>query len=194
MSRLILIRHGETDMTGRFCGHSDPELNHAGEQQALRSSEEVALLGIERIYSSDLRRASQTAALVAQRIKASGEVQAIRNLREFNFGLWEGLTWQEVEARFPQDAELWVKNFPLHCAPKGEAYAEFSRRIDAAMEPLLREAEKRTIAIVSHRGVMSYMLTRFFSFSADDAWAKTAPYAAVIVVNDCRNCLREATR
>ena len=68
MNTIVFIRHGETDMAGRFCGHSDPDLNPAGESQAIRVAEEAAMLGIERIYSSDLRRASRTAAAIAQRI------------------------------------------------------------------------------------------------------------------------------
>ncbi len=179
MNTLIFIRHGETDMAGRFCGHSDPELNAAGELQVARVAEEVANLGIERIYSSDLLRASQTAAALARRIGV--EVELRENLRELYFGLWEGLSWQEIETRFPQEAGPWKREFPLRSAPEGEAYAAFEARIDAAIEPLLRETLVRTAAVVSHRGVMSYALTRFFGFSEEEAWAKTAPYGAVVV-------------
>ena len=180
MSNLIFIRHGETEMDGKFCGHSDPELNGAGELQAARAAEEVANLGIERIYSSDLRRAAQTAAVLGRRIGA--EVELRDSLREIYFGLWEGLSWQEIETRFPQEAGRWTQDFPLQNAPGGEAYAAFTERIDAAIEPLLREAVLRTIAVVSHRGVMSYALTRFFGFSKEEGWNRTAPYGAVVMV------------
>ena len=179
MSSLIFIRHGETDMDGKFCGHSDPELNAAGELQAARAAEEVANLGIERIYSSDLLRAAQTAAVLGRRIGV--EVELRDSLREIYFGLWEGLSWQEIETRFPQEAGRWTQDFPLQCAPGGEAFSTFTARIDAALEPLLREALLRTIAVVSHRGVMSYALTRFFGFSKEEGWNSTAPYGAVVV-------------
>ena len=104
MNSLIFIRHGETDMDGKFCGHSDPELNAAGELQVARVAEEVANLGVERIYSSDLRRAAQTAAVLGRRIGV--EVELRDSLREIYFGLWEGLSWQEIETRFPQEACL----------------------------------------------------------------------------------------
>jgi len=179
MSALVFIRHGETEMAGKFCGHSDPELNAAGELQAARAAEEVANLGIERIYSSDLRRAAQTAAVLGRRIGV--EVELRDSLREIYFGLWEGLSWREIEIRFPQEAGRWTQDFPLQSAPGGEAYAAFTARIDAAIEPLLHEALLRTIAVVSHRGVMSYALTRFFGFSKEEAWTRTAPYGAVVV-------------
>jgi alpha-ribazole phosphatase/probable phosphoglycerate mutase len=179
MNTLILIRHGETDMAGRFCGHSDPELNAAGELQVALVAEEVANLGIERIYSSDLLRASRTASILARRIGV--EVELRENLREIYFGLWEGLSWQEIETRFPQEAGRWKQEFPLRSAPEGEAYAAFEARIDAAIEPLVRETLVQTAAVVTHRGVMSHALSRFFGFSEEEAWAKTAPYGAVVV-------------
>jgi broad specificity phosphatase PhoE len=181
MSTLIFIRHGETDMAGKFCGQSDPALNAAGELQVTRVAEEVAHLGIERIYSSDLLRASQTAAAIARRIGV--EVELRENLREIYFGLWEGLSWQQIETRFPQEADRWMHEFPPPGAPGGEPYAAFTARIDAALEPLLRESLLRTIAVVTHMGVMSYALTRFFSFSREEAWKRTAPYGAVVVAS-----------
>jgi alpha-ribazole phosphatase/probable phosphoglycerate mutase len=179
MNILVLIRHGETDMAGTFCGHSDPELNPAGESQVLRLAEEVAMLGIERIYSSDLRRATQTATAIAQRIGVG--VDYVPALREINFGLWEGLTWQEIEACCPDKADRWLREFPLRSAPDGEAYADFTARVDDAIATLLERSAGITTAVVTHRGVMRYALTKFFNFSEDEAWAKTAPYCAMVV-------------
>ncbi len=193
MSTLIFIRHGETDMAGKFCGHSDPELNAAGELQAVAVGEQVAALGIERIYSSDLLRAAQTAAVLARRIGI--EVELRENLREMNFGSWEGLSWQEIEARFPQESVRWLEESPLRSAPEGEAYSIFTARIDAAIEPLVHESQVRTIAVVTHRGVMSHSLTRFFGFSENEAWTRTAPYGAVVVAGCAPSCMpQEAPR
>jgi broad specificity phosphatase PhoE len=137
------------------------------------------MLGIERIYSSDLRRASQTATAIAQRIGV--DTAYVPALREIHFGLWEGLNWQEIEERFPEHAARWLCEFPLHRAPGGESYTEFTARIDAVITPFLEAATAATIAIVTHRGVMRYALTKFFDFSEDEAWTKTAPYCATIV-------------
>ena len=68
-------------------------------------------------------------------------------------------------------------------------------RIGAAIEPLLRESQVRTIAVVTHRGVIQYALTKFFGFSEKEAWARTAPYGAVVVAACAPFCMpREATR
>jgi len=179
MSTIVFIRHGETDMAGSFCGHSDPELNLAGKRQAIRLAGEAATLEIEHIYSSDLRRAAQTAACIAQRTGVG--VDYCPALREIHFGLWEGLRWQEIEDRFPEEADRWLREFPLRSAPGGEAYADFTARIENVLAPLLKGSAERTIAIVTHRGVMRYALTMFFGFSDEEAWTKTTPYGAVVI-------------
>jgi alpha-ribazole phosphatase/probable phosphoglycerate mutase len=187
MSTLIFIRHGETDMAGNFCGHSDPRLNLAGELQIARVADEVAPLGIQRIYSSNLLRALRTATIIGQRIGVHVELRD--NLQEIDFGLWEGLGWLEIEARFPQEAGRWLQEFPLRSAPEGEAYTDFTARIEMAIESLLCEAPSLTTAIVTHRGVMSYALTKFFGFTDEEAWTKTAPYGAVVIAAACpRDC------
>jgi alpha-ribazole phosphatase len=187
MNTLVFIRHGETDMAGRFCGHSDPDLNAAGVREAGRLADEIALLGIERIYSSDLRRASQTATAIAQRIGV--DVAYLPALREIHFGLWEGLNWQEIEERFPEQAERWLREFPLHRAPGGESYAEFTARVEAVIPSFLESSAATMTAIVTHRGVMRCALTKFFEFSEDEAWTKTAPYCATVVTAvPIRNC------
>jgi alpha-ribazole phosphatase/probable phosphoglycerate mutase len=179
MNTLVFIRHGETDMAGRFCGHSDPELNRSGETQIARAAEEVAPLGIQRIYSSDLVRAGRTATAIGRRVGIGVELQP--GLREMNFGLWEGLTWQEIEKRYPHEAAEWSQEFRFRSAPRGETYAAFTTRVDAAIATLLCEPPASVTAVVSHRGVINYALTKFFGVPEAEAWTKTAPYGAVIV-------------
>jgi broad specificity phosphatase PhoE len=187
MNEIVLIRHGETDLAGRFCGHSDPVLNPAGVSQLSCLAEQAAMLGIERIYSSDLRRASQTAMAIAQRIGV--DVVFLPALREIHFGFWEGLNWQEIEEQFPDEAERWLREFPMQRAPGGESYAEFTARIDSVIAPFLEATAAATTAIVTHRGVMRYALTRFFSISEQEAQERTAPYCAtVVVIARTRNC------
>lgn len=178
MSTIVFIRHVETDMAGRFCGHADPDLNITGERQLAGVVEAIAPLGIQRILSSDLRRASRTAAAIAQHIGVNVELQP--SFREIHFGLWEGLSWQEIEHQFPQEARRWLRNFPWQNAPEGEAYAAFTARIDAAIAPLLCETAGLTTAVVTHRGVMRYALRKFSGFPEAEASTTTAPYGAVV--------------
>lgn len=184
MRPIVLIRHAETALAGRFCGHSDPDLSADGERQLASVVGEVERLGVRRIYSSDLRRATRTAAAISQRIGVDFEIR--RGLREIHFGLWEGLEWEEVQRRYPQEAESWLKEFPMRPAPGGETYADFGARVAVEFNALLCGPADLTQAVVTHRGVMQYALTRFFGFSDADAWARTEHYGVVIVASRVR--------
>jgi broad specificity phosphatase PhoE len=192
MSTLVFVRHGETDVAGTFCGHSDPDLNLAGELQITHAAEEVAGLGVRRIYSSDLRRASRSAAVIGERISLNVELSD--DLREMHFGFWEGLNWRQIEDRFPQEASRWLAEFPLCGAPGGEEYAAFAGRVDAVIATLLQRAQGLAIAVVTHRGVMSYALTKFFGFSEEEAWTRTAPYGSVVIATCPRVRLSGSTK
>jgi broad specificity phosphatase PhoE len=185
MSTIVLIRHAETDLSRKFCGHSDPELNASGERQLDSLVADVAQLGVSRIYSSDLQRTSQTAAAIGRHIGV--DVETRPGLREIHFGVWEGLSWEEIERRYPQEAALWLSGFPAHSPPGGEPHADFVARVEAEFHLLLCGTAGLTQAVVTHRGVMQWALTRFFGYSETDAWDKTARYGIAIVATRVEN-------
>ena len=104
---LYLVRHGETDWnrTMRIQGHSDIELNDHGVAQARRLGARLARWRIDRAIASDLVRAQETARLALGDRAIPLELDG--RLRERNFGEWEGLTREEVEARDPEGARRW---------------------------------------------------------------------------------------
>ena len=179
MSAIVFIRHGETQMAGTFCGHSDPPLCHSGRRQIALAAVRVAALGIERIVASDLLRASQSAALLSRSLGAPVDHQP--RLRELYFGLWEGLNWNQVEAQYPDEADEWLRHWPLRSAPGGELYEHFRARVAAEITPLLANPSAPNTALVTHRGVMFCALQDHFQFSQQEAWTQTACYGAVVV-------------
>src|SRR5882757_2736937 len=110
MSRVLFIRHAETGMAGRFCGHSDPDLNAPGHAQLARLARVLSTEKIGEIYSSDLRRAQST----AEGIAAGRNIPLTLRpaLREIHFGEWEGLTWGQIEQVDPEYARRWVDGYP----------------------------------------------------------------------------------
>ena len=150
MTTILLARHGETDWNreDRFQGHADPPLNRTGRAQAVDLS--IALMAEElaAVYSSPLRRALETAEVVA----ASHGLEPIPvdDLREVDVGSWSGLTRAEVEERFPAQFARWLDYGQGW--EDGETYEEMGRR---AVEALLRLAaahEGERVLAVTHGG------------------------------------------
>jgi ribonuclease H / adenosylcobalamin/alpha-ribazole phosphatase len=149
-TRLILLRHGATAHTlaKRFAGRSDLDLADAGRNQAARAAERLAELGpIEGIVSSPLRRARQTAQVVAERLGIPVEVED--GFVEADFGDWDGLTYSEAEARWAGALLNWM-NDPSVSPPGGESLDAVTRRVRRARDRILSTRKGQRILVVSH--------------------------------------------
>jgi len=152
---MLLVRHAESELHGRFCGSSDPGLSPRGEQEARQLAEKLAGFPITHIYCSPLRRVRMTVEALPQ--FKSAAVTIVEALREIGFGEWEGLTWKEIEQRDPAFARRWMERFPGETPPGGESFAAFQRRVEQAWSAIraqvTAEANSMT-AIVAHGGVL----------------------------------------
>jgi broad specificity phosphatase PhoE len=152
VTQLLLVRHGETDWNRerRFQGHADPPLNDAGRKQARELAETLAGEGIEAIYTSDLQRARETAEILAARF--GSEVVALRELREIDVGDWQGLTWPEIEERYPDGAARWHRDG--HGWDGGETYDQLGERIVAALRVIAERHPGQRVLVVGHGGTV----------------------------------------
>jgi alpha-ribazole phosphatase len=176
MTGLLFIRHAETDMAGTFCGHSDPPINARGQKQVAHIVSSLMPETFDEIYSSDLRRAVETAASLSQTSAVS--VTTTGSLREIHFGDWEGLTWKEIESRDAEYARQWIEAFPALPAPNGEPFASFEARVLREVNHLLSLANTRRIAVVTHGGVMRVVLRTLLAYDEQQAWEMTKPYCS----------------
>jgi alpha-ribazole phosphatase len=174
-------------MAGRFCGHSDPELNERGHQQLAWVVDRLAKYAIQQIYTSDLRRARQTAEAIAAHFRLGFEVRLA--LREIYFGQWEGLSWNEIEARDPALAKSWAEQHSNSTAPGGESLQQFERRVRAESAFLFAAATEFPIAVVAHAGFMRVLLTKFYGVPEEEAWKVTKEYGSVVALDT--NVIRE---
>lgn len=181
MTNLLLIRHAETDMSGRFCGHSDPELNERGRGQLGGLLNVLSVHPIRRVYTSDLRRARYTAEFIAKHFAA--ELHVRPGLREINFGLWESLSWNEIEARYPIEAKKWAANYPDSTPPGGESFQQFESRVRSEIAVLRKEATKAPLAAVTHAGLIRVALTNCCGMSDPEARDRTKAYAAMVALD-----------
>ncbi|MGP4049299.1 bifunctional RNase H/acid phosphatase [Streptomyces sp. 2A115] len=149
----VLLRHGETPLTPqkRFSGSggSDPALSDVGRHQAERVAEALAARGtVQDIVSSPLARCRETAEIVAARLGL--DVRTEDGLRETDFGAWEGLTFGEVRARYPDDMSAWLSAPDAEPTGGGESFAAVERRVAATRDKLLASYAGRTVLVVSH--------------------------------------------
>ena len=158
MSRLLLVRHGETEYntTRRFQGHSDIELSNTGYGQAERLRDRLATERIDIAYSSDLSRAMTTARLISSRHKAS--IITCPELREIDYGKVEGLAFDEIRRLYPEVADSCV-SWSTHLEfPEGESFDELRARVSKFLSRLKKHTPEQTILIVAHGGPLRLLL------------------------------------
>lgn len=163
---VYLVRHGETEWnrSGRYQGHEDVPLNEAGRRQAEQLAAALKGIKLTAVYSSDLKRAYETAAAVARDRELPVHTHA--GLREMAFGLWEGLTFEEIKK---EHAEAWsaYRGDPAGGAPPGgESFRQLQERVTAAFEeitgndgeaPGKSPGRGRTL-IVAHGGALKALI------------------------------------
>ena len=150
LRRLVLVRHGETDGESslRFHGSSDVDLSAEGRAQMRRVAAGLGRVP-ELVVASPLRR-SWRAAVIAGR---AARVRLEPDFREVDFGRWEGLTKQEIQARDPVLFEDWQQRAPGFEYPGGELRGAFRERVQRGLDRLLRE-DARDALLVVHKGVI----------------------------------------
>jgi broad specificity phosphatase PhoE len=148
--RLHLIRHGETEWNrdGRIQGHSDPPLSAAGREQARALAERLAAEPIGELWSSDLRRALETAEPLAAQLGL--DIHVSPALRERSFGVNEGRIDAEVEAELGRAITAWLGPDERH--PEGESLRELYERVAAFLDALVGASPAEEIALVTSGG------------------------------------------
>jgi len=172
-TRIIAIRHGETawNVDTRLQGHLDIALNDTGIWQAGRVAHALADESVDAIYASDLLRSWQTANAIAHACQCS--LTAHSGLRERGFGEFEGKTYAEIEATWPEMSQLWRKREPHWAPPGGESLATLRERVLSTASKLAEQHLGGQIVLVAHGGVMDilYRLATGQELQAPRAWS-----------------------
>jgi probable phosphoglycerate mutase len=153
-TKLLLIRHGETAWNAehRIQGQLDVPLSPLGILQSARLAECLANEPIDAVYSSGQSRAWLTAAPLAARLGL--EVIAEPRLRERSFGIFEGLTLEEIAARYPAEFIKWRERDPVWRPEGGESGQQLIDRVMSAVTAIGARHTSQTVALVSHGGVL----------------------------------------
>lgn len=170
MSRLLLVRHGDTELNSaeRYWGRNDVKLSATGFRQAEKLCHRLASEKIDAVYSSDLKRASVTAETIASGRQLN--VITCAELREVNFGDIEGLTFDEVSRFYPEVTKLWAERNPKLKYPGGESLVEFNNRVSKFLSRLEKHTPEETILIVAHFGVLRILICHLLGIGLRHWW------------------------
>jgi alpha-ribazole phosphatase/probable phosphoglycerate mutase len=152
VTTILLARHGESDWNRakRWQGHADRPLTERGRQQARALAERLSETALDAVCSSDLRRARETAEIVARR--QGIKVHVLADLREVDVGSWSGLTRAEAEKRFPEAFRRWKAGGEGWT--DGETYEQLTQRVVRAIRRIAAEHPHERVLVVAHGGTI----------------------------------------
>ncbi len=187
MSRLLMVRHGETELNSalRYWGRSDVKLSALGLSQAERVRDRLACEKIDAIYSSSMVRARVTAEIVA-----SGHhigITECTELCEVDFGKLEGLTFEEIKQQYPDVAKLWIERSPRLEYPDGESRDGFYKRVCGFTSRLTNHKQEDTVLIVAHSGVLRTIICSLLGIDLDFRWQMRCDLASLSTVETYPN-------
>ena len=188
MTRLILVRHGETEANVEqvWHGSADAPLTPRGQRQVVATARRIAELHrehpIQAFYVSPLPRAQSTAQAIGAAIGMEPVVEP--DLREFSIGDWEGRSFRELA----QVERLWQRwqSDPSFAPPNGESPIQFSQRVQRVFRRLVERHPGQTILVVTHGGVISNLLAQWLGEGPGD-WARWDPPNCAITVLEKRD-------
>lgn len=180
MGRLILVRHGQSELNrdGIFYGQLDPELTEKGRQQAVDAKEILKELHYDEVHTSDLIRARETAEIINYK---DVPLTITRELRELNFGIFEGMSYDEILKKYPEEEQLWREQWQEYNYETGESVKELQERTVAYLEEKLHE--KRDILVVAHWGVINCVLSHYLIGGLEGYWKFSTDNCGIAILN-----------
>lgn len=162
MTSIYLVRHGATEWNHdkRAQGHADIDLDAEGHRQAVTVAQELAPLAIDAVYSSDLKRAVDTARPIAE--THGLEVRIDPAFREIDQGDWTGLHVDEIKERWP---DMWGPARHFTARPAGESPREVRERALAGLARVVSDVPEGTAVIVSHGGTIRWIAAEALGYN-----------------------------
>lgn len=193
MIELVLVRHGLTDSTNesKYCGWSDIPLNKEGLLQAEELKRKLSLYKFESIFSSPLKRTSETAKIINKNFKQKVDYHAA--LREYNFGIWENKTHLDIISNYQKEYNLWFNNYD-YIIEGGESVVEFNYRVSIFLKEFLSTYQNGSFLFVSHAGCIRLIISNLLNLKIENSWnfiIKPAGITILNIYNQNRACLSQ---
>ena len=177
MGKLILVRHGQTEMNAQnlYFGKLNPPLNDLGISQAYQAKEKLLNIDYDNIYSSPLERARQTAEICNYLDK---DIIFDSNLEEINFGIFEGLNFKGISEKYPNEVKKMKEDWKSYNYITGESPKEMFQRAISFLKTL---DYTKTNLIVTHWGIINCIISYFISGSLDSYWKFKIQNASIVI-------------
>ncbi|MCE5195168.1 MAG: alpha-ribazole phosphatase [Nitrospiraceae bacterium] len=185
VTTLYLVRHGETQGAEqkKYKGTIDVPLSEHGIEQIKELSaflKKELKIKLSYVYCSDLDRAVKSAELIAN--PHGLKSIAVQDLRERNFGIWEGMSFEEIEKKYPAEFKAWAENPLKHSPPQGESTSEVKDRVLGALDNILKKHTGENIAIVAHGGVNRIILCHALGMPLENIFRIEQDFAALNII------------
>jgi len=189
MTKLLLIRHGESEANreDRFSGQIDVALQERGIQQAQKTACYILEhYSVDKLYSSDLLRASQTGKIIADLLHV--DMVTHQGLREINAGEWEGKKFTELIAEYAKDYSVWLNDIGNCICTNGESVKQLSKRFFATLSEIVEENNGKTVVVSTHatpiRCVQCALSGKPLELLREIPWVSNASVTEVCCEND----------
>lgn len=189
VTTLYLVRHGATEGSEekRYKGSIDVPISEKGKEQIKRTAKFIRAevqnsraSSLTAVYCSPLSRALKSAEIIAEHFGLKPTV--IPDLRERNFGIWEGMSFNEIKDKYPEEFEAWAGN-PLKYSPMGgESTLEVRERVINALEDIISRHKREGIAIVAHGGVNRVILCHLLGIPLENLFRIEQDYGGVNII------------
>lgn len=185
MTRVILVRHARTvwNSERRYGGHTNVSLDETGKNQVKKVAQRLKSYPIKAVYASDLERAYQTAEAIADIHNLV--INKFGELREINFGQWEGKTYDEIMLEEAQQLimDSWIKD-PYHtCLPDGESLTHLQDRVVACLKKIIAKHPEETIVIVTHAGPIWTVISHVLDVPLNNYWRIKQSNTAINIID-----------
>lgn len=175
----LLVRHGETEFTRKgklYCCSSVPLINE-GIIQIQTLAQSLANVEIDKLLVSNTARTMQTADIICRYLSRNYTI--INELEEWNVGLWDGLSYQEIKNKFPKLYFKWLDDPIRHSPPEGESIITFYNRCTVGFTKLQNEYKGQRILTIVHSGVIRSILIWALGMPIKNFWRLSIPVASI---------------
>jgi alpha-ribazole phosphatase len=182
-TRLYLLRHGQVadGHTDRYHGHNDVDLSPTGISQCQAVAAFLQNIELAGIYASDLTRTRRGAEIIAQ--GRGLPVQIVPEFRELNFGVWEGLTFQEIMDRYPRELQQRFDDLAHYRIPGGESLQDLQARVIPKLTELRQRHLGQAFLVVAHAGINRVILSQALNLDLSYIFRFDQAYAGLNIID-----------